>query len=751
LIQQHYFTRNIKGLYSNMPGYDTMAKSKGLNDNFIKDVLHPLCRYNPPIELTYAGNGNLDIFPQAVTCVHTDDGTMILGRIIYTGTDSIGFRNTFFAHNYIIPKEDKKCFLKDSSKLLYVDSFSKKHNPSDGTELPEISELTFNKDISELDDTEVLFNKLKIDATIYKKLLAALFLSSLNKKCIYVSLCVGASEFTNCSKVLMEKLLEGLPYELRKKIGFITYSREVRKMQNVNIIFVEKGGIVLDDGDELESYIFDLSKEVYTNVNIDVDKHYYLEYIWRNLKNRGKIEEFHELADDMLQKQNENLKSALDVYNQLAVFYDLIEGEEEYYIQNKGECFKGVYELGSLTNINNKDWLNEIFTTMFKREIQCVENVAGYISSVTFIETLVNYYNEASPKHKERIFEVIAISIMNSNEVGTFEYSLKVMEKVREKKELFTDFINTIYESKRLRKAIVLWYVEECFNKLESLDEVFNEMTLWANVCYRVAAHRNFHDIVKIKLVKSIDKQPDKLTTTNSVFNFLNTFCEGRHEIVKENLMSIVEEIDEKMFLLLDLKDVTEESLIKLDISEEHVNDDKMKALSLLRELVFTPKEIFAFRTMRKRILEIPSPYREQFRTAILNLCIKDINLKYFDKIILGFDIEEKEETIIDFNHFFVYVFRMGGEKTLIELFKWISDNVYFSSLEQNEFKKAVGVYLGSEEMELINNKNVREELYKTLKGAIFREVVEEQGGAKKVLTGFKSKLGGIWGKSPDE
>ena len=533
MIQQHYFTRNIKGLYSNTPGYDTMAKSKGLSDDFIKDVLHPLCSYNPPIELTYAGNGNLDIFPQSVTCVHTEDGTVVLGRIIYTGTDSIGFRNTFFAHNYVIPKDEYEHLAKNSAKLLYVDSFAKKHNTSEGPELSEISELTFNKNIGEFDRGDILFNKLKIDSTIYKKLLSALFLSSLNKKCIYVSLCVGASDFTACAKALMEKLLEGLPYELRKKIGFVTYSREVKKLQNVSIMFIEKGGIVLDEGEELESYIFDLSKEIYTNVNIDVDKHYYLEYAWKNLDNQNALKEFHELADDMLKNQNENLKFALDVYNQLAVFYDLIEGQEEYYMQNKGECFKGVYELGCLANINNKDWLDEIFITMFKREIQCVENISGYISPITFIETLVNYYNEAGPKHRERIFEILAISIMNSNEVGTFEYSMKVMEKIREKNNLFSDFINTIFESKRLRKSIVLWYVEEAFNRLDSLDEVFNEMTLWANVCYRVAAHRNFHDIVKMKFVKNIDKQTDKLTATNTIFNFLNTFCEGKHDIVK--------------------------------------------------------------------------------------------------------------------------------------------------------------------------------------------------------------------------
>jgi len=751
MIQQQYYTRSLKGLYSSTPGYDTVAKSKGLSDNFVIDVLHPLCNYNPPIELTYSNNGNLDIFPQALTCIQTLDGTMVLGRIIYTGVDSIGFRNTFFAHNYVIPKDEKDDLLKDISKLFYVDSFMKKYAASEGVELPTISELSFHGNSGELNDIDTLFSKLKIDGTIYKKILAALFLSSLNNKCIYVSLNVGASEFTACSKGLMEKLLLALPYELRKRIGFVTYSREPKKMQHINIMFVEKGGITINNSDEINTYIFDLSKEIYTNVNIDVDKHYFLEYIWRNLRNQDKLIEFHELAQSMLRSQSESLKYSLDFYNQLAVMCDLKEGNEEYYKENKGECFKGVYDLCSLQYIENKEWIRESFLTMFKREIHYVENIEGYISPITFIETLLNYYDEASLKHQERIFEIISISLINSNEVGNSEYSLNIMEKIRVKENFFRNFITTIYESKRLRKSIVLWYVEESFKKINTINDMFNEIIFWFCVSYRIVAHRTFHDVVKLRFVRIIDKQQDKVAATNKVLNFLREFSEEKHEIVSENIMNIVNELNSKMFLVVDLDEISEEALMKLEINEEQFDVDKMEALKLLREIVLAPREGFDFKPFRARIAQVPNPYREQLRAAIVNLCIRDIAVRAFGRVILGFDIEAEGETVIDFLKFFPCVYVKGGEDVLIDLFKWISNKVNLSLTEQYEFKRAIAIYLKSSELEVLNTRNKRDELIKTVKGYMFKEVIDEIGGNMKVFNGFKSKLGGILGKSPDE
>jgi len=751
MMQQQYYTRSLKGLYSSTPGYDTIAKSKGLSDKFVVDVLHPLCNYNPPIELTYSNNGNLDIFPQALTCIQTLDGTMVLGRIIYTGVDSIGFRNTFFAHNYVIPQDEKEYLIKDISKLFYVDSFMKKYSASEGVELTDISELSFHRNISEINDVDILFNKLKIEGDIYKKILATLFLSSLNNKCIYVALNVGASEFTACSKGLMEKLLVALPYELRKKIGFVTYSREPRKMQHINIMFVEKGGITINNSDEINSYIFDLSKENYTNVNIDVDKHYYLEYMWKNLKNQHKLIEFHELAHSMLKNQSESLRYSLDFYNQLAVMCDLKEGNEEYYKDNKGECFKGVYELCSLPYIENKEWIHEIFVMMFRREIQYVENIQGYISPITFVETLLNYYDEASLKHQERIFEIISISLINSNEVGNNEYSLNVMEKIKEKENLFRNFMNTIYESKRLRKSIVLWYVEESFKKINTINDMFNEIVFWFCVSYRIVAHRTFHDVVKLRFIRIIDKEQDKLAATNKVLNFLKEFSEEKHEIVTENIMNIVNELNSKMFLVVDLDDISEDALLKLEINEDQFDDDKMQALNLLKEIVLSPRVGFDFRPFRTRISQVPNPYREQLRAAIVNLCIRDIAVRAFDRVILGFDTEEEGETVFDFLKFFPCVYVKGGEDVLIDLFKWISDKVNLSLTEQYEFKRAIAIYLKSSELEVLNTSKKREELIKTVKGYMFKEVIDEIGGTMKVFNGFKSKLGGILGKSPDE
>lgn len=104
MIQQHFYTRERRGLYKNSAGYDTVAKSAGLSDAFVTKQIHPLC--------VYSGGGK-----PAFTLAHFPCGRMLFGRAVHI-TDFTGQRTAFFMHNYIFPASRVGEFLADIEKLL---------------------------------------------------------------------------------------------------------------------------------------------------------------------------------------------------------------------------------------------------------------------------------------------------------------------------------------------------------------------------------------------------------------------------------------------------------------------------------------------------------------------------------------------------------------------------------------------------------------------------------------------------------
>lgn len=48
MITQQMYTRERRGVYRATEGFDTVAKSESLDNNFVKKILHPFCLYDAP-------------------------------------------------------------------------------------------------------------------------------------------------------------------------------------------------------------------------------------------------------------------------------------------------------------------------------------------------------------------------------------------------------------------------------------------------------------------------------------------------------------------------------------------------------------------------------------------------------------------------------------------------------------------------------------------------------------------------------
>lgn len=95
-IQQQMYTRERKGVFRSTEGFDTVAKSSGLDVAFIKKVLHPFCMYDAPAELVSRSEKDGALYPEAVHLFHAENGETVLGRSIYQPVDFTGLRSAFF-------------------------------------------------------------------------------------------------------------------------------------------------------------------------------------------------------------------------------------------------------------------------------------------------------------------------------------------------------------------------------------------------------------------------------------------------------------------------------------------------------------------------------------------------------------------------------------------------------------------------------------------------------------------------------
>lgn len=94
-ITQQMYTRQRRGVYRSTEGFDTVAKSESLDNNFVKKILHPFCLYDAPAELSARGEKNEEVYPAALHLFHTETNDTVIGQSRYLAADFTGQRSAF--------------------------------------------------------------------------------------------------------------------------------------------------------------------------------------------------------------------------------------------------------------------------------------------------------------------------------------------------------------------------------------------------------------------------------------------------------------------------------------------------------------------------------------------------------------------------------------------------------------------------------------------------------------------------------
>lgn len=290
MIKQHYYTRAKSGVYSDTPGYDTVAKSMGLSDDFIKEVLHNYCFYEIPSELL--NEENADKFPKAYTVFNVPSGEMVIGRTSYVPKDFEGKRSTFFTHNYILDKKQKEEFIKDYNNIIFADGFKNKFEAGDSSIIEDVKKIEMESSEMGFSSLEELLSELKISTNTFEEIVMACFLSVLQNRKLYIILDVNISMLSFYAKELLKFIYKVLPYAVREKLGFITYTKDYKSKDFIHIEFIPKDGIKSINTEINAGYLFDFHGKRVLKEGIDIENHEYLKFIIKNIDNEKEINTF---------------------------------------------------------------------------------------------------------------------------------------------------------------------------------------------------------------------------------------------------------------------------------------------------------------------------------------------------------------------------------------------------------------------------------------------------------------------------
>lgn len=395
-IQQQYYTRGRKGLFQAGEGFDTVAKSPGLDNNFIKKVLHPYCLYIAPQELARRGERDSSLYPPALTVFPVESGELVIGRSIFAGPDFSGQRDVIFTHNYVIPAARREEFLRRPGALFRITGFASTFDETAGTALPELTELTYGDGLDPK-QPDALLERLGVTEALFKRLLYACFNAAVSKRKVYIALDVDVSESSARAAELLDILYRCLPYEVRQRFGFTTYNNEPQGRKNIDVMFVEKGSIRSDTRSMGKDFWFDFPNGRFPEEE-DPSSADYLDFAWQNRTNPAEWEAFFDFADEALDEMPAPDKLSIATYAQAAMLYRTAQGAQERYKADKAAGAEALLRFLRVGGPDKKPRLHELLLGLLRDEARARPQALQSAEAAPTAEAGLTHRGETSRK-----------------------------------------------------------------------------------------------------------------------------------------------------------------------------------------------------------------------------------------------------------------------------------------------------------------------------------------------------------------
>ncbi|GGF90091.1 glycosyltransferase [Paenibacillus aceti] len=522
LIQQQIYTRERSGIFRSTEGFDTVAVSDGLDAVFIKKQLHPFCGYDAPAELVSRGEKDDASFPPALHLFHAENGDTVLGRSIHQSADFTGLRSAFLTHNYVIPAARQDEIVTHYREYLEA-AFAEMYVPEIGRQLPELEDIPQNPRYAQMGlprlMAEKLLHELKLDEKTFKQLLFAVMTAvGEGRKKVYVALDVPAEQIPASASALLQVLFACLPFELRRRLGFITYAKEPKSRKFIHLQFVERGSIRPNDREIEKDYVFDLSIGRVPQDELDEGRQPYLDMVWRSIGDLERLEEFHRFADEMLAGMDSQRRTLLSSYHELSVFYQIEAGDWDLYEAHKVTVLRGLLNyLEPAGALDSRIRLNDIFLAAFDREFDAVK--LRNMAELSVVECFRDYYQLDSRSYGIKLINYLIHAINNALAGGKVELARPLYSLVESQPELSRAFFDLVMKHNELEHALFDPFIQNKFTEASGAREVLNVVHSWAITHPDVLRNTAFKEYAVASLKDKLRKEQQLLPAVHMVLD----------------------------------------------------------------------------------------------------------------------------------------------------------------------------------------------------------------------------------------
>lgn len=564
MIEQQYYTRERKGVFSSSPGFDTVARSSGLSDYFIKNILHQFCVYETPAELIGKSDIKKELYPDCITCYTADTELreLIIGKSCFAGLDYTGMRDTYFVHNLVLTEVEKTRCLSDLEKIFSINIFEESYNPEVGQDLEQVSSLIISDEDGLLSFKEALI-KADIDEKIFKSIIIASIKSVVNKKKVYISLNAEAKDFSLIAKSLMKYIIAVLPQAVRSSFGFMTYAPQPKNRKNINLMFIEKGGIRHNDSEVIREYVFDLTKKKYINIDVD-EKSKYVDLAVLYLANGGygNLKEMNNLIERPYALLCKVEKPTVELFDALL---DLVNWKVDCDNRNH-EDFSSLLILTHKLVCKSPTQVFSPFKDKFDNMLKCLIDLQ---LDDKYIAALIEIYEDEDchPATKKEIMDIIKINLIEKKYSDPIK--IEILNNLSDSIELIKDIVEML--KGETNDTIHVFAANKIKNakSIGELDKVLEFLSKRNSFNCRDIVTQ---DAMEQLLVKIIKNSSNKFEARKSLKNLL----------VKHEAKFGIDIIDREAFRNLDISNITKSDLKHLSNSDIVSIPDKLIILKLL-------------------------------------------------------------------------------------------------------------------------------------------------------------------------
>jgi hypothetical protein len=746
LIRQHIYAESDKGLFRQGHGMDTVARSRGLSEQFIRSVLQGYCFYEPPHKLSGYVEENKDRYPVSLTAFWTDSGELVLGRAVFTpganvaganmagaggargggtGTASAGAgrvgsgsgsgsgesgagpggsgsggpgdggseaSGAFFTHQLVVSPAKAAELVPDMMNLLYSTDFRSSYANKAETNLPELANLHFDMEGCRLDGGDDALLKYGLNASVFGAMLDAVMIAVREGRRVYIVPNVRTGRLYDTARCILKYLISSLPYSYRNKLGFTTYSKDRLQLPGVSVYFMERDYASYARASELGEFVFDFANNALwapPKRAAESADAIYLNSAWENRKLPKKP--FFEFAAAAAGKAPANIETL----NALSAFWLISEKNRlETYRSHRLFVQSALVQSAGRRNAALSPIIKDVFAKALEQEGADMGAQSGYLTEPAVMSQIAQFAENAKENDTDgRVVAFCADSVVAARGADKIGYINEVFALLMSRPRIFRKLqarLNDVMGG--ALDGVLFNYALTRLASISSSAKLIEEIEFWwannPNVLRDGEVVSAFGNRARRIFSATRDKAAEGARFHARMEYLLrNVGAKDDKRLIFEFARALLESIDRIVLDSLAGDSVTLESLQAMKIDSDALkSEERFKTLEAMKGFVCSDSQY----VMDKSLKTLQSQGQRAYQRSsgiILRLLAPKISSDNYDKIVSMFtDGDEK----VRFGEIFEYINENKNKGESCNFVKWAFRNDAFYGPNYADFNNAV-------------------------------------------------------------